>query len=267
MQKNIFIAVLMALTAPFTLVAQNVQGKAYYISNSKVNIDFGGRQISEAQKARIKERQNKLSTKNYVLEFNQDSSLFSEIITMNQNVGQTDTRGGGIRILLGNQESGTYYKNVITKEFVGQRDIFGKQFLIEDSLQNYDWQFSDEVQLIGKYTCFKATATIPISTNIPQDPDKRTSTVTVWYTIEIPVSHGPEMFWGLPGLILKLKTENRVLLCSKIELGTAEEINIIPPKKGKKVSQEKFDEILAKKTGEVKELYKNRKTGAGRRNG
>ncbi len=266
MKKNIFLTILIVLIASFSLVAQNVQGKAYYISNSKVNMDFGGRQISEAQKERIKERQKKLTTKNYVLEFNGPVSLFTEEEVLNQAVSQTSGRGGAFRMLL-DQNAGNYYKNVATQEYNAQRDIYGKQFLIKDSLRNFDWQLGNEVKVIGKYTCFMATATIPATNNIFEEQEETTTTVTAWYAIEIPVSHGPEMFWGLPGLILELKTHNKVLLCSKIELGTEEAIVLTSPKKGKKVTQEEFDKLLTKKTKEVKEMYNNRRASGGRKNG
>ena len=265
MKKNILITVLITLMASFSLVAQSVQGKAYYISNSKINADFGARQISEAQKKKILERRKKFATKNYVLVFDGPLSLFTEEEVSNQMASQPAGRGGGFRMLLNDQSSGNYYKNSEANEFIAQRDIYGKQFLIKDSLRTFDWQRSDEVKQIGKYTCFKATAIVPATANIFEEQEETSTTVTAWYTIEIPVSHGPEMFWGLPGLILELQTDSKVLLCSKIELGVGEELTITPPKKGKKVTQEKFDQLLDKKTKEAKEMYNNRR--GGRRSG
>ena len=40
--------------------------------------------------------------------------------------------------------------------------------------------------------------------------------VEAWYTLDIPVSHGPGEFWGLPGLILEVSAGNTTMLCSKI---------------------------------------------------
>ncbi len=268
--KNItFISILITLMVivSFSSRAQNFQGKAYYISKSKVNTNFGGRQIPEAQKAKIKERQNALSIKNYVLAFNKTSSLFTEQEETNMPTKQQNERGGRMRLMLNTQNSGTHYKNIETKQYVAQKDVFGKQFLIKDSLQNYNWQLSDEVKTIGKYICFKATAIIPkITTKPSENLEDNITTVTAWYTVEIPISQGPDMFWGLPGLILELKVDNRILLCSKIELNLEEELIITPPEKGKKVTQEKFNEIFAKKAKKLKESMGNRKFG-GRRKG
>lgn len=262
--KNItLIIIVVVLMLSFGSNAQNIQGKAYYIVKSKVNTNFEGRQISEAQKTRIKKRQNELSTKNYVLEFDKNSSIFFEIENISQSIQQVNERNSGMRMLLNNQNEGTYYKHIALREYSSQRDLFGKQFLIKDTLQSFNWQLSDEVKIIGNYTCFKAISTIPIVDKIEKSKDSAT-TITAWYTIEIPVTHGPEMFWGLPGLILELKTENRALLCSKIELGSKETITITPPKKGKIVTQEMFDKIFAEKTKEIKEIYGNRKPGGGR---
>ena len=99
-------------------------------------------------------------------------------------------------------------------------------------------------------------------TNIP---DKEII-ITAWYTIEIPVAIGPETYYGLPGAILELHTENRVYLCSKIELNSENTIEINAPKKGKKISQEKFDELLAEKAKKVKELSQRGRSGGSGRN-
>ena len=264
--KNYFsIIVLFYLIMPLSGIAQNIEGKAYYISKTEVNSNFAGRQLSEAQKARIKERQDKASLKEYVLEFNNEKSLYKANANSNEATQQSTGRGGGVRMLLNSQNDGIYFKNTITKEYVAERDIYGKKFLVSDTLKTYKWHLTGDVKTIGRHLCFKATTAIP-KIDVPSDSPENTTTITVWYTIEIPVSHGPEMFWGLPGLILELNTENRTILCSKIELRNDEDLVIIPPKKGKKVSQDKFDETFRKKAKEVKEMMDNRRARGGRKN-
>jgi GLPGLI family protein len=38
-------------------------------------------------------------------------------------------------------------------------------------------------------------------------------TITAWYTPEIPVSQGPEGYWGLPGLILEVN-DGKTTICA-----------------------------------------------------
>ena len=48
---------------------------------------------------------------------------------------------------------------------------------------------------------------------------------------QIPVSHGPAQYGGLPGLILELTTDNSVMLCTKVVMNPEKRIQISQPKK------------------------------------
>jgi GLPGLI family protein len=50
---------------------------------------------------------------------------------------------------------------------------------------------------------------------------------------EIPVSQGPEGYWGLPGLILEVNDGKTVLLCSKVVLNPKVKAEIKAPSKGR----------------------------------
>ena len=90
------------------------------------------------------------------------------------------------------------------------------------------------------------------------------TTITAWYSPEIPVSNGPSKYGGLPGLILEVNDGRTVLLCTKITLNSSEKQEIKPVKKGKKVTQEEFEQIVKKKTKEMRQMYQGR-GGHGRR--
>ena len=51
--------------------------------------------------------------------------------------------------------------------------------------------------------------------------------VTAWYTPDIPVNVGPLNYWGLPGLILEIQEEKRIILCSKAVISNKENFKII----------------------------------------
>ena len=129
----------------------------------------------------------------------------------------------------------------------------------------------NETRQIGNYTCFKATTVIPVSdsdfrsfrfrgnkvendikkdstsstkTNFMDQIEKpKEKTIVAWYAPEIPVNQGPENYWGLPGLILEIQEEKRIILCSKVVISNKENFKIKVPNVGVEVSQEEFDAI------------------------
>jgi GLPGLI family protein len=83
-------------------------------------------------------------------------------------------------------------------------------------------------------------------------------TITAWYTPEIPISQGPENYWGLPGLILEVSDGKTVVLCSKIVLNSKEKVEIKAPTNGKEISQKEYDETVTKKMEEFRQMNQGR---------
>lgn len=98
-----------------------------------------------------------------------------------------------------------------------------------------------------------------------EQPRTKEILVTAWYTPGIPANHGPDMYWGLPGLILELGTDSMQLVCTKLVLNPTKAIKIVAPKKGKKISQKKYDVVIADKMKEMAARFKNNRTKGGRR--
>jgi len=90
-----------------------------------------------------------------------------------------------------------------------------------------------------------------------KDKDK---VVTAWFTMDIPISNGPGIYQGLPGLILELNEGKITILCNKIEMNP-EEFEIEKPKKGKEISSKDFDDLQEKKSKEMQERFKNSSSG------
>ncbi len=269
--KNVTVLIILLLSA--TLSAQSFNGKAHYVVKNTIKMNFGNRKIPEDRKAMIQDRINSMSTNNYILTFNKNTSLYVEEEKLEQTTTMSSNpRSGMMKMMFSQGSNGKLYKNSSDSTYKNQSDLYGKLFLIEDALQTIDWQVSDEVKMIGKHTCFKATAMLKnrgIPTNFqpgrqPSDAEKDNEKmdemviVTAWFTLDIPVSQGPGMYYGLPGLILEVNSGKTTILCSKIEL-TKESQTINVPKKGKKISQEKHDELMAKKTKEIRENFQNRR--------
>jgi len=295
--KNI-LGVFMLVTSLFTLTtnAQNVQGVATY--QTKTTIDMSrfsrdGQQLSEQRKKQIMERMKNFLEKEFTLSFTNNESFYKEeekLATPGQGGGRW---GGGFT-------QGGIYKNVDQNTYSRENNMFGKTFLIKDTINNLAWELVKESKMIGQYPVFKAIATRDIEQNIwsrmgrrargaqkarekandtltkastedkvEEKPEPKTETIIAWYTPMIPASHGPDDFGGLPGLILELNTNNTTMLCTKVVLNPKEEIVIEIPEKGKEVTREEYQKIVDEKAKEMAERFggNNRRGAGGRRGG
>lgn len=263
---------ILALTLFFTslLSAQDFKGIATYKSQRKMDIQIDSTQMDGDMHKQMMAMLKKQFEKEYTLEFNNNESLYKEV----ESLDKPTAGGGGMQIIIaGSGEGDLLYKNIKENRFVSQSDLFGKIFLIKDELNQPEWNMEKETKNIGEYTCFKATykrmATMPgtmtMTVNSDEEPEESVEeeveqTVTAWYTLQIPVKHGPGNYSGLPGLILEISDGSETILCSKIVLNPKGGVNIEEPKKGKEVTQEKFDTIMEKKMEEI-----NDQNNSGRR--
>lgn len=272
MKKFLFIACCLLLIITSSLSAQNFQGKAVYESKTVVKMDFGGRNIPEDRKKMIMERMKKAGEKTFILSFNQVESLYKEEVKLEQPGGQQN----GMRFGMMGSGGGDIYKNAKEETYAVKQDLFGKIFLVKDSLPKLQWKMSGESKKIGKYTVFKASATKTVkrpnmSALFNRDSKEKGNEfiekeieIIAWYSMDIPVNQGPANYWGLPGLILEVNDDVTNILCSQIVMNPKERIEIKAPSKGKEVTQDEFDSISRNK---MKEMRENGSFGRGRRGG
>jgi len=258
------ITLLTAILFSCTLFAQNFQGKATYKSKRKIDVKLDSTQANAEIQSKMIEVLKKQFEKTYTLAFNQKESIYKEDVKLGA------PQNSGMEIVMVNSGgSDILYKNTKENRFTNQNDVFGKIFLIKDSLEKLDWKLENETRNIGEYTCYKATlkrevedVKASVSFNGDNDSNKdKTSikmkeiTITAWYTLAIPVSNGPGNFHGLPGLILAVNDGTETVVCSKIVLNPKNKVDFSEPTKGKVVTQEKFESILEKKLKEMEERY------------
>jgi len=259
---------------------KDFQGKAYYQSKTTMDMDFGGRQISEEQKKRIADRMKSMLEKTYILSFNKSESMYKE----DEKLAAPGQGGGGRFGAIMSASNGPQYKNIKDSVFLQENELLGKNFLVNDKLKPLEWKMTGETKQIGQYTAFKATASkeaspFSFSPRGPRRNNDQASTdndtpeeiklveITAWYTMQIPVNQGPGKLWGLPGLILEVHEGNTSILCTKIELNGDDAETIKMPSKGKKVSQDEYNKIAKEKMEEMRERFRGgRRGGGGRRN-
>jgi len=259
------------LLVPTKSNVQEFQGQAVYVSKSTMQLGSWGARMSEAQKKQVQARLKNRLEKTYVLNFNKEESVFNEEDKLDAMSGATDSWGK-------NFAQGEQYKNVKENALVQSQEFYGKQFLVKDELQAIDWKMGKESRQIGKYMCFKATASVPTleltwysfswsnlraaaPKTIEDGGEEAAKTevqmteIEAWYTPQIPVSHGPGAYWGLPGLILEVSAGDTTMLCSKIVLNPAESFEIEAPDKGKEITKSEYQSTIS---GKMQEMRNNR---------
>ncbi|WP_103865438.1 GLPGLI family protein [Aquimarina sp. I32.4] len=190
----------------------------------------------------------------YKLHFNSTISLYTREGKGEQiknKESENKIEGGGTisehKIMKSSTPMAYYYTNNSASELIFRETIVDKLYEVEDSIESISWKLHSKHKKIGMYSCQKATAKY------------RGREYTVWFTSEIPISHGPWKLRGLPGLILEVTEET-----GKFEF-RAIKIDVQPDRKEvleklnkpvinkitdmttyKKVLENKFEETVAK---------------------
>ena len=250
--------------------AQGFTGRAYYKSTSQFSIKMDSTKMAPEQIAQIQASLKKQMEQNYILSFNQTESTWKKEESLGGGPA-TASAGGAVFMVATSGEGSTLYKNIADQSFLEQQDMMGKAYLVKDMLEPVEWELSEETKKVGNYTVQKASYTRIVdskrfSTGMTEMENvKDTLQVTVWFTPEIPVAHGPENFFGLPGLILEVQNQGRTLICEKIELNpSADPVVIERPSKGKEITQAEFRTVQEEGMKQMMNRYKG-KPGDGNR--
>ena len=265
---------LLFLIFNFNGFSQDFQGKAYYMSKTSVNTDFTNNLPPDRAKY-ILGMMKKALEKNYILDFNSNSSFFEkeEVLEAGGNQGS----GFNWMPFVGGPDGGSLHKDLQSKIYTNKKELFGKIFLVKDSITPSKWVMTGETKQIGIYNAYKATITKEVeerefnfgrrptrggeSESEPEAPKMREVVMSAWFTPEIPVSTGPAMYGGLPGLILEINDDKTIILCTKVVINPKDKIKIKAPSKGKVVTRSEFDQIAENKAKEMEEMYQGRRSG------
>jgi GLPGLI family protein len=274
--RSFFVFLLAFITAT-TFSQKNFQGKATYMSKTTMDMSRFGK-MSEQQKKQRLARFKSFLEKTYTLTFNKTASSFKEDVKL-------DAPGASGPSWGKSNGQGSIYKNTKDKKMIEDVEQFSKRFLVTEDMEPSQWEMGTETKKIGQYTCYKATLVKEDknidwgsifsrrgnkkkdSTNTKESkPDKKMLTVTAWYTPQIPVSTGPDAYYGLPGLILELNAGRTIMLCTEVAISSKEVLEIEAPNKGKEVSRDEYNKIIKVKTAELKARFQSRGNRRGRKN-
>lgn len=260
--KFLLLAILLFLGATIQhAIAQGLTGRAFYKSSSSFQISMDSTKMAPEVMADIQKQLKKQMERSYVLTFNQAESNWKQEVSLGSGPATASSGGATILINTGNEDR-LLYKNIGDQTFQQEEDLMGKEFLVMDTLKTFDWELTDESKKIGDYTCQKAIYSRIVESSSfssgmeEMEKVKDTVKVVAWFAPQIPVSHGPDDFWGLPGLILELQNQGMTYICEKIVLNPAQEpVAIEVPKKGEKISREEYRLLADEKMKEMMNRY------------
>lgn len=249
---------------------QQLSGRVYYKASNQIMIRIDSAEMSPEEIAQAQEIMKKPWQRDFILTFSQTESNWRQAETL---AGASEPSGGGeISISLSGSGNEILYKNLVDQKYVQEQEFMGKEFLIQDFLEPKNWKLTGETKKIGDYTAQEATYDQVVdsrrfSTGMEEmEQVKDTLQITVWFTPEIPVAHGPENYFGLPGLILEVHNGGRTYYCEKIELNpVANPVEIQIPKQGKVLSSEEFDRMQNESIRQMENRYQGKPGESGKR--
>jgi GLPGLI family protein len=195
------------------------QGKVIY--NRKLNLHRQFDDLGEEYKPyleNILKQIPKFDEQKFTLLFNAQNTIYSPI--KKEPIAAMAMMGGvpGIETIS--------FTNFKTQQITSSKKVFDQTFLLQDSIKKFDWKIHDEIRTIAGYPCRKATTKYCDSV-----------VIVAFYAENIVNTGGPELFSGLPGLILEIAiprlyttwiAESVIIEQSDLELNTA-------PQKGKQI--------------------------------
>ncbi len=163
------------------------------------------------------------------LNFSPRASLY----TYESEQGQTDDGTYSWR-----QDDFLIQRNFEQSRMTEIHEMLGKTYILEDSLAAPEWKILNQIKEVNGYLCMRA---------VSEDTTKKQK-ITAWFAQDIPVSAGPERYFGLPGLIMELDINEGdvVITATQLSFKKLDKETELPKLKGKKIDQKAYDLLLWK---------------------
>jgi GLPGLI family protein len=142
------------------------------------------------------------------------------------------------------------YRDIENEKRTDIIEMLGKIYIVEDTVRAPKWKVMNKIKEINGYMCMMA---------VTEDTIKNQQ-ITAWFADNIPVSIGPELYGGLPGLILELDINEGdiVITAKKVEMkAITEDINIPKKLKGKKITEPQYNTLVSTHIRDSMKAHRN----------
>lgn len=261
MKKMIMFGCAVMLT--YFVSAQQKQGKIIYERTVQMQVRFQG--MNEEMERMIPRSRTDM----FELSFGNNQSLWKQLPQQNEDEAFGDAGGGGMQIrMVVAGSNDVLYTNFETGKRVEQRELFDKNFIVDDSIRPLKWKMTGETKMILNHNCIKATAeqiNKRMQMNINDGKMERkevtdTSVIVAWVATDIPVSAGPAEYQGqLPGTILEMDVANGRQVFKAVEIKEKADFASIKEPSGKKRYTQA--EFLKERDKMMEEMQRNNMGG------
>lgn len=216
-----------------SLYAQSSYKVTYNISAIKLqgsvdNLDERGKQLTEQVIDRAK-------NVHYILLANNKHSYFKlqEVLTKESNSPLEDM------LFLMAKRFTSFNENVYAdpnnQTIVFTKNMVNKEFMVKRSYYDFNWVLQENTKKIIGFNAKKAIGTYYDATS---DEELH---VEAWFIPSLPLQFGPDIFMGLPGLILEVSLKGAIVTAINIETNVNLEIDKIDDSQA--MSQEEFEDL------------------------
>lgn len=229
--RTIRIWILMMVISSSPLFAQQLEGeityeRVYYWTKINSRLSF----LSNEEKDRMKQTwgKNDEYKQKMTLYFNEKQSYYGFPKVIENEHGWSWS-----------EADYKIYRNFEKETRTDIVGMLGKTYVIEDSLKAPSWKVMNKIKEVAGRMCMMA---------VTEDTIKDQK-ITAWFANDLPVSGGPEMYTGLPGMILELDINDGDIVISAIDIKmkpvAAEDINLPKKVKGRKINNKQYQEMVA----------------------
>jgi GLPGLI family protein len=221
----IIVGVLVALVTSLTF-GQTTEGVILY--EVKINMH----RTLPPDRQEMKSMMPEFRTMQDQLVFNATESLYKPV---EEEEDDFVNENGGMRMQFRRPMS-EIYLDVANQRRVAQREFFGKQYLIEDTVKVQPWKFGTATKTVMGYECRQASVY----------NEERKQNIVAWFTDKLRTGLGPETYGTLPGAVLQVDFNDgeRTLTAKKIEPRALRKGELKIPNSGTRTTEEAFRKMV-----------------------
>lgn len=144
------------------------------------------------------------------------------------------------RAIIAGGGDGIHYYDQEMKNEIFEVEMSGKKHYIKSSIYKYKWAISNETKVINDFVCYLANTTLPYD----DFRGKGVIELEVWFCPEFPLPYGPDIYFGLPGLVFEANQKNSKIKFYLKKIEKLEETQPIKIPDNKTITEDEFTTIF-----------------------